>query len=554
METTPKASVIILSWNARSDLETCLKAVFAQDYDNTEVIVVDNGSVDESANFVATHFPQAKLIRNEQNLGFAAGNNLGLQVAEGDILVLLNQDTEVHPSWLRALVEGLSSDAEIGIVGGKALYPDQTLQHAGGQVNLRGEGHHYGLGSGDTNLFDQQDDVDYVTGATLAISRQALETIGLLDEGFGQAYYEDVDWCYRAKKVGFRVVYVPQAVLIHKENSQSTEMSYESLFGFQRNRLRFVLKHWPLPRLWDEFVSAEQNWLLNLGEGSEILVTAVQHAYLHHLLHLAEIMAWRQALLHVSVDEGAGLAEALLQLRAIVPLRPAGIGLDPMPKPDHLKVRPSLDLNLPQKSTDAAVVARPIEDKDEDVSDADGVKETIDPSLETIDPEQLERLVSLHQRWTLQPHEFQSDVPVLGPAIARFRQQWNRISTEWYVLPLIEQQNDFNSQAVLAIDYLIQRSILYAEVLNSQRERMSHQDERMSHQDERMNHQQARLSRAESLWDYHERRLDYHENRLQQEWHDRQKLAEVLGQYIAENGREIAELAREVQRLKTLLD
>lgn len=159
----------------------------------------------------------------------------------------------------------------------------------------------------------------------------------------------------------------------------------------------------------------------------------------------------------------------------------------------------------------------------------------------------------MHQVWAIQPHEFQSDVAFIGPLIAGFRQQWNRISTEWYVLPLIQQQKDFNSQAVLAIDYLIQRSILYAERLNSHQETLNLQSAQLNHQAERLNHHQGRLNRAEAQWDYHERRLDYHENRLHQEWHDRQKMAEVLGQYIAESGREIAELAQELQHLKTLL-
>ena len=97
-----KASVIVLSWNGMDYLEDCLKAVLSQDYAGFEVIVVDNGSTDGSADLVAERFPQVQLIRNERNLGFAAGNNVGLQAATGDVLILLNQDTVVQPGWLAA--------------------------------------------------------------------------------------------------------------------------------------------------------------------------------------------------------------------------------------------------------------------------------------------------------------------------------------------------------------------------------------------------------------------------------------------------------------------
>ncbi len=451
-----KASVIVLSWNGMDYLEDCLDAVLSQDYPDLEVIVADNGSTDGSTDFVAEHYPQVRLIRNECNLGFAAGNNVGLRAATGDVLVLLNQDTVVRPGWLEALVEALSTDPDIGIVGGKALYPDGTIQHAGGYVNERGGGSHYGYRQEDVGQFDQMRDVDYVTGAALAITRQALQAIGGLDEGFKPAYFEDVDWCYRARRAGFRVVYVPQAVLIHKETSILADMSHEGLYFFHRNRLRFVLKHWSLNRLVDEFVQAERAWLEDLGEGGERLVAALHHAYLYNLLHLADVVAWRRELLDVSLNETDVLAGVLLTLRTAVPLRPARIGTKPTATSEESAVAP--------------------------------VQEQV----------QAEILRELHQRWAIQEQPFRSNVPIFGPLIAAFRRQWNRVSTEWYVRPMVQQQSGINASVVTMLDHLVRR--------------------------------------------------------LNQQEYNRRRLGEVLAEYIDENGREIAELAQEIRRLNALLE
>ena len=450
-----KASVIILAWNGVEYLDTCLKAVLTQEYPDFEVIVVDNGSTDGSPDLVAEQFSQVRLIRNDQNLGFAVGNNVGLRVATGDVLVLLNQDTVVRPGWLGALVQILLTDPGVGIVGGKALYPDGTLQHAGGQVDERGDSRHYGYRQQDVGRFDEARDVDFVTGATLALTRQVFEAVGGLDEGFTPAYFEDVDWCYRVRRAGFRVVYVPQAVLVHSESSLGAAVSHEGLYLFQRNRLRFVLKHWSIQRLVDEFVPAETTWLNGLDEGSERLIAATHHAYLYHLLHLGDLMASRHELLSAPLDETDVLAEVLLNLRTVIPLRPARIGV-----------------GSPTAPGESAQVATP----------------------EQVQAEVLEQL---NQRWTIREHEFRSDAPAIGPLIAAFRRQWNRVSTEWYVRPMIQQQVEFNALVVTMLGHLSQ---------------------------------QARVRE-----------------------HHRQRLGEVLSAYIAENGRELGELARQLDQLRELL-
>ena len=436
-----KASIIIPIWNGREYLAECLDALLAQDYPDFEAIAVDNASTDGSADFIEERYPRVQVIRNETNLGFAGGCNVGLRAAAGDILVLLNQDTAVGTGWLYVLIKTLRSDPKIGIVGAKALYPNGVLQHAGGYVNLRGEGKHFGHGEDDLGQFDELRDVDYVTGASLGIKREAHEIVGELDDGFSPAYYEDVDWCFRARKRGFRVVYTPEARLIHKEASVASDAAtHKGMYFFHRNRLRFVFKHWRRDRLLEEFVPAEQAWLMNLKEGGERLVAAIHHACLHNLLDLSNLMSWRRRLLGTSSDDAAALVEALLTLRTTIPL--GVIGNSDVPK-------------------------------DEARSSS------------------MEMLQDLHQSWSVEEHEFHSDVPIVGPLIAAFRRRWNRVSTQWYVQPVIRQQNEFNAKVVAML---------------------------------------ARLSR------------------------DQERSVEVLSQYVEEMGREITELAEEIRRLNVLLD
>ncbi len=306
----PKASVIVLAWNGIDYLKPCLNSVLAQDYTNLEVIVVDNGSTDGSAELVAQHCPQVRLIRNDRNLGFASGNNVGLLAATGDILVLLNQDTEVRPGWLAALVSTLT-DPTIGLVGCKLLYPNGTLQHAGGSLyGSRGESCHLGRHMPDDGRFDQLADSDFVTAAALAISRSALTAIGLLDEEFSPAYYEDTDWCYRARAAGFRVVYQPHAVALHHESTTTEASSFLQKLALSQGRLRFVFKHYPLDRLIKEFVPAESAWVAATELDEDTM--AVRRAYHNTMLRLPGISSFRGC----TPEETKVLLELLIGLRS----------------------------------------------------------------------------------------------------------------------------------------------------------------------------------------------------------------------------------------------
>lgn len=262
-------SVIIPMWNGREHIGDCLDAVLAQDRPNLEVIVVDDASTDSSVDLVTTEYPQVCLIRNRYNKGFAATCNVGIKAARGEILILLNQDTRVCAGWLESLIEAFG-EFDIGIAGCKILYPDgERIQHAGGWVAWPlGLAYHYGKGEVDEGQWDEPREVEYVTGAAMAFRREVVDGIGLLDEEFWPGYFEDTDYCLRAKAAGYAVWYVPDAVLLHKETTSIGDGKEVSRF-YHRGRLRFLLKHLPPRCFLEEFVPAERQHNLSVIESPE---------------------------------------------------------------------------------------------------------------------------------------------------------------------------------------------------------------------------------------------------------------------------------------------
>jgi GT2 family glycosyltransferase len=225
--------------------------------------MVDNGSIDNSVKLVRKHYPGVKIKELQRNLGFAGGVNAGISIAKGKWIVLLNQDVIMHPGWLTALLESFS-DKKVGIVGGKLIYPDGRIQHAGGIINWPlGLPDHFGYGQLDNGQWDRSRSVDYVTGAVFGIRRSVLEHIGLFDEGFWPGYYEEVDYCFRARQAGWEVVYNPKCIGIHWESSSLGRGSKVYLEALHKGRLRFVLKHLSHSQLTSEFLPAEKEYLLN---------------------------------------------------------------------------------------------------------------------------------------------------------------------------------------------------------------------------------------------------------------------------------------------------
>ena len=264
-----KASIIIPCWNGMSFLPACLEAVQAQVPQTDEVIVVDDASADGSADYVAETFPHYRLIRNPRNLGFPGSGNAGLRVSSGDVLILLNQDAIVQPGWIGAIKQAFDLQ-QVGIVGCKILYPDgRTIQHAGGRLNpVTLEGFHTGFGELDNGQYDTPGEVDFVTGAALALRRTLYQRIGGLDEQFSPGYYEDVDLCLRATRAGYAVMYWPSAVVHHLESGsfRSTLQVYGQSYIVYRSRIRYLFKHSTTDEILEGFLPSMMDRLKNASQ------------------------------------------------------------------------------------------------------------------------------------------------------------------------------------------------------------------------------------------------------------------------------------------------
>jgi len=243
--TTPKVSVIILNWNGKDDTLECLKSLESVAYSNLEVIVVDNGgSTDGSQEAVRRQFPSVILMEVSGNRGFAGGNNVAIAKASGDYYFLLNNDTVVDKNVIAELVRVAESDKTVGIAGPKMYFYDRknVFWFAGGFMQKHYGTLHRGYNEEDHEQYDKIEDVDLISGCALLIKRGVVEKIGLLDEEFF-LYYEDADWCLRAKKAGYRVVYVPGAKIWHKCSGTTNKDRESASFHTEKNILLLARKN-----------------------------------------------------------------------------------------------------------------------------------------------------------------------------------------------------------------------------------------------------------------------------------------------------------------------
>lgn len=250
-------SITICSWNTVTDLRACLQSLRdAAGEANFEVIVVDNASRDGSADMVEHEFPEFRLLRQSVNLGFTGGHNLALQHIRGQNAALLNSDTIVHPGAIRTLVQYLTEHPEAGIIGPKLLNPDGSLQFscrrfpnpvaAAFRNTFLGRLFPNNRFTRDYLMADwshnQPREVDWVSGAALFIRGECLAKIGPLDNTLFM-FCEDVDWCKRAWQAGFKVMYVPQAVITHAIGRSTDQVANRMIIRFHRSMYRYYKKH-----------------------------------------------------------------------------------------------------------------------------------------------------------------------------------------------------------------------------------------------------------------------------------------------------------------------
>ncbi len=244
----PLVSIITVNLNGKDYLSTCLDSIKNLDYpkDKLEVIVVDNGSTDGSAQFLAGSYPEIKVIKNDFNKGFAVANNQGAGAANGEYIAFLNNDTKVDASWLIELLKPVYKDKETVCAGSKVLSMDgKTLDFVGGMVNFEGKGFQidYGLDR-QKDIYDENTYLPFVNGGAMLVSRQVFLDSGGFDEDFF-AYYEDVDFGWRLWVLGYRVIFAPKSIVYHVHHGTSKIFSEDKLrFLKERNALYSVFKNY----------------------------------------------------------------------------------------------------------------------------------------------------------------------------------------------------------------------------------------------------------------------------------------------------------------------
>lgn len=276
---TVMSSILIITWNGRNLVEPCLRRALAQSLVEHEVVVVDNGSTDQTAEFVEARFPQVRVIRNPKNLGFAGGVNVGVRATSSPTVALVNQDAELDRLWLRRALDRLATDDRIAVVGSKILYPDRrTIQHAGGRVlEPLALTDHVGYRQFDRGQFEIPADADYVTGAAMLLRRDRFDQLDGFDERFFPAYFEEADFCRRARLAGYRVVYEPKAIAYHRESASTERDSAQYYRWIHTGRVRFVMKQRNSEELSTLYQRAELERISTLG--SQIEAAALGVAY-----------------------------------------------------------------------------------------------------------------------------------------------------------------------------------------------------------------------------------------------------------------------------------
>ncbi len=260
MNNYSKVSIIIINWDGLKDTLECLKSLKEIDYPNYEVFVVDNGSSREEQDFLeakiikSEEIPQkTRLILSKENLGFSGGNNLAisriLSEDRSDFILLLNNDTIVEKYFLAELMKIAIREKEAGIFGSKIYRHDREgkkniIHSAGSRIDFS-HGSFFSvekLDKADANNIQEPVAVDFVTGACLLIKKEVIKKIGFLDEKYF-LIFEDTDWCLRAKKIGYQILYVPKSIIWHKVGQSIKKIKGLSIYYYTRNLFWFEAKY-----------------------------------------------------------------------------------------------------------------------------------------------------------------------------------------------------------------------------------------------------------------------------------------------------------------------
>jgi GT2 family glycosyltransferase len=307
--------IVIVSWNVRELLAACLESLSRTSLHAARIIVVDNASTDGSAEMVRNRFPLVQLIVSEKNLGFAGGNNLGMGIWGSDsspstlhsprYMLLLNPDTVVHGDVLETMVRFMDATPQAGLCGARLVYGDGSFQHSAfgfpglWQIVLDAPGVHPRLldsrlnGRYNRSLYTSGKpfEVDHPLGAAMMVRAEVIHQVGLMDKGF-HMYCEEIDWCWRIKKAGWKIYCVPQAEIVHYGGQSTQQVRAEMVLALWTSRLRLYQKHYPAWKL------AVARWLVRRKMHSELrrVDAVLAHREMDAATHTELAKAYRQVL------------------------------------------------------------------------------------------------------------------------------------------------------------------------------------------------------------------------------------------------------------------
>ena len=286
----PLVSIIAVSYDHPEVTCQMLDSLRKITYSPVEIIVVDNASPNDDVSVIPESFPEIHFIQSKENLGFAGGNNLGIRIAKGKYVLLLNNDTEVDPGFLEPLVAKFESDAKAGAASPKIKFfhtPD-TLQFAGlspiNPYTIRSRG--YGFGVKDTGQFDQDSLTNFVHGAAMMVPMETIHKVGLMAESYF-LYYEELDWATRIKSAGYNLWYIHNSVIFHKESVSTGKLSPLKVYYMNRARLLYLRRNitgfaFIVAIMYQLFVSIPKNALQYLVKGETDKFKAYHKAVMWH--------------------------------------------------------------------------------------------------------------------------------------------------------------------------------------------------------------------------------------------------------------------------------
>jgi len=240
----PLISVVIVNYNGKKFLDDCLSSLERQTCQNFEIILVDNGSSDDSITSTRGKFPGVIIVDNRTNLGFAGGTNSGIREAQGEFIFTLNNDTIADPRMLEEIVRPMQSDPEVGVCGSKMLLSDGRINSTAICISRSGAAWDRGMEEEDHGQYDKQEEVFGACAGAALYRHSMLDEIGLFDEDFF-LYTEDVDLAFRARLAGWKCMYVPTAKVVHVHGGTAGPGSDMAVYYLNRNLLWYITKNFP---------------------------------------------------------------------------------------------------------------------------------------------------------------------------------------------------------------------------------------------------------------------------------------------------------------------